>query len=503
MGLLYRAGNFYGGLNLSSGEYVANNEATYLNNVVPFKEEGMGGLSKMKGKRLLVTADEGVKGIYEAIFTSGSSLTLVVGLTKIWKLNSDNTLTELTGAGTRFTTDSTLIDFEIHNDLVIIPKVGNAPKTVSSTGAVANLVWPPAGVTGYPRWIEEFGNRVWMSGNSGYYDEIYYSDYNDSTTWNALKAGGAGWFSVPSGQAIKYLKTYGNSLMTIFTENELYYLQGETPPEDIASGLRPFYLDKYYKGLRFNSPFAIVNTGQGQFFWNRKNIVNLSNTDKFGNVENGIVSYKINGRLDNINSSYLDNIVGAYVHTKNQIWWFVPISSATANNQLLILDLDTNGFYIGENRTADCICVKKDGTILTGNSDGTIYQEDYAYTYGSSGYSSEWRTGWLDFEGQRMSISELILVYSQQSNDSFDVDIYIDYNSEVHKTITLTPSTSLTSLYDDEAIYDSEYYYASSSASRLKEQGITYCYAIKIGIRHASSTNNFRFLDLQLYGGKA
>ena len=270
--------------------------------------------------------------------------------------------------------------------------------------------------------------------------EGYYCNRADETSWNAVVAGGAGFFTIPSGATVEGWKTRTNDDMIIYTTDQVYILTGNTPPDILDSGISPFMMSEHLNSINFIAPYGIVNALTHQFFFNNKSIVNIASTRSGGNIANAIISNKIRSRLDTINETYHTKIYGYYLANKyNFVLWYLPLESGTDNNHLMILDLDTGGFYPCENRGATCVCQLEDGTVLTGHADGSIKEEFTGNTVDGSNYDFEWRTGWIDFGKENVSLTDLQIVNHQTSNYPLIIDIYKDFSDYDKKNLYFIP----------------------------------------------------------------
>ncbi len=501
---VFEVKDFYGGLNVGERSYkLKPNEASYCNNAVLSKNDDTGAMEKIKGNEILFTLDEPCRAIKQVKFSSGITKIVAIGNTKIYSL--DNDLESYDTIKTGLTSSTALSDVDLFNDEIIAAKNFNIPQVIQANDTVASLSgYPPASSAGgYPSQIEPFKGRLFMGGNNQIPYEISYCDLLDSTSWEALQSGGAGYFGLLGREPIKKLANFGKDLMVVYTDRNLYILSGSSPPDSASAGQGYFYLTQQLNQLRFNAPFSVVNNSEGiQFFYNDNNFYGIAPTSKYGSLDNAVISKKITQRLMTINNDYEHKIFGCYVgHGYNQVWWWIPVDDSTVNNQLLIYDLDSGGFFPCEDRTAACMCVLDDGTILTGDEDGNIRKELVGYEVDSLDYIFDWTTGWKNFKNY-ISISEAFSPVRFGGDYVLYLDIFTGGNDIDYRTVEIRPDGTVYTWDDTGTFWDTAVFTDTMNITNFIESVLGIHKLIKLRFRQETKNVSFRILELSLHRGK-
>jgi len=485
-----------GGLNLVGfSNNIDKNEASDMLNCVPDKVQGIFGVKKALGNVLLATMTQGITGIYEATYNTGTVVKFVVGTTKVWTVDATYTPTLI---HTFAVSDTRPVQFEMFNAYTVILKPGNNPIKVTSAGVATALTgWPPAPiVTAYPTFMAIHENYLFMGGCPQYPDTLFHCEPDALDTWNAVTAGdptGAGWFTLPSGAYLKGLQSLYSGLY-IFTTQGIYCLNGKTVPSDALPD--PFTLTQVYKKMGQAAPNAITCVENDILYFDNYSIKSLAATQKYGDVEQSTVSNKITTLLNTIAYANIPLVFSKYFPDPINQVWFVIKSSSSSYNYILIYDT-VNGSFWGMNYGVTALCKLTDDTIISGRSDGRIVKENTGNTRIDANYNFLYKTGWFSFKDY-LTFDMLTAFTKLDASASMFVDFYIDYNENVYYTVELK-SMFMTAVLGAFILGLS--ILGASMYAENRTDRVPPCKALKIGFRTTGNDSPVSLLGFNLYGG--
>lgn len=270
----------------------------------------------------------------------------------------------------------------------------------------------------YSNVIGIYKGRVWVADNS----TIYYSalgTYNDFTT-----EGDAGYIRNfhTNTDTITALYTYKDYL-AIYKKNAVYLLTGISD-EDFAVTQ---FADKGALSSR-----GIVNVENKQYFLS-SGIFALEQVGELNQIQLGSeISRNINSEFDNFNKSSMDNAFALHYETKNQVWFFFPYTDDNYFHTIWINDYVNKSWYkrkIPQDITTACIF---DDYLLTADTEGKIYREDYGTTFNGTPVSFMWKSPFLALTSahKRKIIDEFYFILDASYDNDFNFSVYKDYDSE-------------------------------------------------------------------------
>lgn len=235
-----------------------------------------------------------------------------------------------------------------------------------------------------PQLVEIWDNRVWLAGDSGVYNRLYYSEMGTmhNFKWNNF-------INIPFGEKSKItgLATYYNdpfgyketskNVLVVFTENHIYQIRKTSEGN--------FAVIDFIDGIGCVAPKSIKNI-EGKY------IIFLSKDGLYAVNPNEIslLSTKINKFFqETINRSYMHLSAGGYDPRTNHYYLSCPTGASTKNDTTLILNLDF-GCFSGANIGAG-LWTEQFGyedtvnLVFTDNDSGWIFNFGYVEWDLSSG----------------------------------------------------------------------------------------------------------------------
>lgn len=298
-----------------------------------------------------------------------------------------------------------------------------------------------------------YKGRVWVAKDA----TIYYSSLG--TYDNFTEEGDAGYineFHTDTG-SIMALKPYKDYL-AIYKKNSVYLLTGTTA-DDFAIVL---FADKGAKGAD-----AIVNIENKQYFLSN-GIFALEQVGELNQIQLGSeISAKIKAEFSSFVN--LRDAIGLHYEKKNQIWYFFPYNGEDYLHTVWINDYVNKAWYkriIPQNIVKACVY---DGYVLTADSNGKIYKEDFGTTFNGEPIKFMWKSPFLAITSphHRKMIDEFYFLLDTEYDNDFDFSVYKDYDSEYSDDIERIYSVHQDHLIwaDDETPEDKPCHWTPDDAS--------------------------------------
>lgn len=270
----------------------------------------------------------------------------------------------------------------------------------------------------YSEVISIYNGRVWVASGS----VIYYSalgTYDDFTT-----TGDAGYIRNfhTNTDEITALKPYKDYL-AIYKKNEVYLLTGMSE-DDFA--IIPFANKGAY------SSRSIVNVENKQYFLN-SGIYALEQVGELNQIQLGAeISKNISEEFENFNKVRLDESLSLHYENRNQVWYFFPYTDDNYFHIIWINDYVNKSWYkrvIPQDITYACFF---DDYIITADSSGNIYQEDYGVTFDGEPITFMWKSPFLSLGSihHRKIIDEFYFILDEAYDNNFNFSVYKNYDSE-------------------------------------------------------------------------
>ncbi|MDR1168832.1 MAG: hypothetical protein LBK53_08115 [Heliobacteriaceae bacterium] len=394
------------------------------------------GITKQKGNTLFLQLDdeEKITGMFEMPDNTGLVITTVSGKIYI-EDNGVQTLLDktLTGQkpyfagflnGVLVITESDGLFYIKNNSSYDVVECGlDGPDGSPVTGSVLTV----------------YKGRVWAAAGS----RIYYSalgTYDDFTSEN--DAGYINDFHTDTG-VITAMKPYKDYL-AIYKKHSVYLLTGVSP-EDFA--VTPFA----DKGTE--APNAITNVDNKQYFLG-SGIYALEQVGELNQIRLGSeISLKIKpefGKFDKVN---LKNSICLHYEDKSRIWYFIAYPSDNYFHTIWINDYLNKAWYkrvVPQNIVTACIY---NGFILTADTQGRIYREDFGTTFCGEAVEFMWKSPFLSVgvSHHRKTIDEFYFLLDEEYDNDFDFSVFKDYDE------TFSDDTErISSVHPDHLIWADE-----------------------------------------------
>lgn len=398
------------------------------------------GLIKQKGNTLLMnlTQEEEIIGLHQLKEGSDSSLLIATNAGKLYIYSSSQILTQLS----KTIDGSAKINFVDFLDGVVVGSKKDALFYINNDSGYAtescnlkdsNNNYIKSDI------ICVYKGRVWVGAGA----TLYYSalgKYNDFSTEN--DAGYINNFYTDTND-ITALKTYKDYL-AIYKENSVYLLSG-TSEDDFK--VTPFA----DKGTASFS--GIVNVNNKQYFVNQ-GVFSMEQAGLLSQIQLGEeISLMIKPEFNNFDKTRLCEIIVLHYEAKNQVWFFIPYKNDEYFHTIWIYNYVNKAWYkrvLPQDITSACIF---DEYILTADSAGKVYKEDFGNTFNGSPIEFMWKSPFLagGNSNVRKTIEEFYFVLDETYDNNFNFSVYKDYDSEYKDDADL-----IYSINSDNLVWDGE-----------------------------------------------
>ncbi|MDD3436160.1 MAG: hypothetical protein PHC64_03300 [Candidatus Gastranaerophilales bacterium] len=264
--------------------------------------------------------------------------------------------------------------------------------------------------------IHVFAGRVWVaSGATLYYSAL--GTYNDFTTEN--NAGYINNFYTDTND-ITALKTYKDYL-AIYKEDSVYLLSGSSY-EDFK--ITPFA----DKGTTSFS--SVVTVNNRQYFINQ-GVFSMEQAGLLSQIQLGEeISLKIKSEFNNFDKTRFDEIIVLHYETKNQVWYFIPYQNDDYFHTIWIYSYIDEAWFkriLPQNITTACVY---DKYILTADSLGKVYIEDFGSTFNGETIEFMWKSPFLAAgdSNVRKTIEEFYFILDEAYDNNFNFSVYKNYD---------------------------------------------------------------------------
>jgi hypothetical protein len=268
----------------------------------------------------------------------------------------------------------------------------------------------------YPECVTIYKGRVWCS----YKSTIFYSalgTYNDFTTED--DAGYINEFHTESSD-ITGMRNYKDYL-AIYKKDKVYLLSGASQ-DNFAITL---FADK---GTVAQS--SIINVDNRQYFLSN-GIYSLEQVGDLNQLRLGNeISLSIKPEFEKFDRSRINKTTALHYQNKNQIWYFIPYQDSIYYKTIWINDYVTKTWYkreVPQNLTCACMYNYQ---ILSADSSGKIYIEDYGTTFNGLSIPFMWKSPFLALTNahHRKVIDEFYFVLDDEIDNKFKFSVYKDYD---------------------------------------------------------------------------
>lgn len=261
-----------------------------------------------------------------------------------------------------------------------------------------------------------YKGRVWV----GYGSTLYYSalgKYNDFSTAN--DAGYINNFYTDTDD-IKALKTYKDYL-AIYKENSVFLLSGSSEND---FKIVPFA----DKGTASFSGVVTVNNKQ---YFTSQGIFSMEQAGLLSQIQLGEeITLKIKTEFDSFDKTKFGEIIALHYELKNQIWFFIPYKNDEYFHTIWIYSYIEDAWFkriLPQNITTACFY---DNSILTADSSGNVYKEDFGSTFNGEAIEFLWKSPFLSIgdSNVKKTIEEFYFVLDETYDNNFDFSVYKDFD---------------------------------------------------------------------------
>ena len=401
-----------GGLNaLNDPQLVPPTDCTVCDNIV-FDRDGTkklrGGSTKYNSTVLSGgTLVDGIFHYKKAASNADTFKTLAISNNAIYKADEDGVFDDITG--TAFVENAINPDFTVFNNEVIIS--WNTANTASynvlkwdQTGNVESLGGTPPDFA----FSVGYNGRIYGAGDPGQKSRLYASELLDHESWT-IGVDPQDPFTIDiqpnDGDKITGLASAFGALY-IFKEFSIHQLQGTLQNEmRVAQAAVPTQEQGSVLAGEIGAinHHVIVPTGNDVFFISRRGIHSLVATDKFGDVEQSFISFKIQDFfLNGLNHTNNDQWRGKFFPDINSVVWAVTSSGASENDRILVYNIELKEWSIWNVSAASLGIRDVNGIVrgFAGGYDGFVRQinDQTSLSDDGVGYKAKVQVPVLDFD---------------------------------------------------------------------------------------------------------
>ncbi len=263
-----------------------------------------------------------------------------------------------------------------------------------------------------------YSGRIWVASKA----TLYYSalgKYNDFTSEND-----AGYINnfYTNTDDICALKTYQDYL-AIYKESSVYLLSGSNN-DDFK--ITPFA----DKGTA--SAFGVVTVNNKQYFIN-DGVFSLEQAGLLRQIQLGAeISIPIQKEFNQFDKTRFSKLIVLHYANKHQAWFFLPYQNDEYFHTIWIFDYVSEAWFkrvVPQNITFACLC---NGSILTADSSGNVYKEDFGKTFDGQPIKFLWKSPFLASGNSnvRKTIEEFYFILDEDYDNDFQFSVYKDYDAE-------------------------------------------------------------------------
>lgn len=244
-----------------------------------------------------------------------------------------------------------------------------------------------------PAYIEFFNNTIFISGDSSYPGIVAYSAPEDIFNWTA--AGGGG--QILSGFNVVQLKTFRESL----------YVLGRQRLRKIILDSTDFVIKDVANDIGCIASDSVIEINGDVIFLAQDGIRTISGTDKIGDVNLASISKQIQKLVNDIQDGYdLSYLNSVLIRKKSQFRYFVSSGDDTSIGVGIIGGLRASGDSTSMEysqllgirvSSATSNYLNDVETILHGDFDGSVYQQENGNTFNGNSVFSLYATPFLTF----------------------------------------------------------------------------------------------------------
>jgi hypothetical protein len=282
----------------------------------------------------------------------------------------------------------------------------------------------------YASFVIQKQNRIYCNDNI-HPNWLWYCNVNDPNDWSTANGGGYlifdGHYKINGAFSF-----YGD--IYIFADNPkaIYLLTGDTPAEYTAK--------KIFDGVTAESQDSIQSVGGDLIFKDSRGIYSLRTMQKYGDVEQGMISKKVNNYITLYTGNFSTN------NLEDSQYWFSAGYIAGPSSSVFVFDLEigawtTYDFNVSStaNNNKITAMANMNGTIALGMYDGNLYYLNETATQDNSrDFTLSLTTGWHDlFTHMAKKASYVDCVLSGKQAGTYTLTIYNNFSGTAIETLTM------------------------------------------------------------------
>lgn len=247
------------------------------------------------------------------------------------------------------------------------------------------------------------------------------------------------------GQIVTAMEVFAENLI-IWKNNSIYGLSGSTVGT-IAASADPFKLTPISTSTGCINQDSVVPVKNDILFINRYGINSLSLVNRLIQpVTTTLLSIKIQDDIDAWNLDKLDICFGVHYRSKTQVWFFIPGSSTSLqNDKVIVLDYENTNLSIRDGFVGS-FGIDYNNKPIIGGYNGYLYQHDTGNSYDGDAIDSYFITPWYPIDNNYLTnkmIKWLALTYVRYGNWNLIVDAGIDWRpNQRSRTVQLNPNST-------------------------------------------------------------
>lgn len=267
-----------------------------------------------------------------------------------------------------------------------------------------------------------------------------------NTTFSVLKPNNnpGDFFDVNSadGLYVTGMEIYAENLI-IFKNRSIWGLSGSTVGS-ITNSADPFKLTPVSSSTGCISPDSVVPVNNDIFFLNEYGAQALSLVNRLIQpIATNLLTTKIQPDIDAWNIQQLPNTFGIHYRAKQQVWFFIPGSKTSLqNDKVIIVDYQMQNLSIRSGFVGSC-GTDFNNKPLVGGYNGYIYQHDTGDSYDGLPIDSYFVTPWYSLDNNYLTNKRLLsmnLTFIRYGNWNLQLDVGINWNNNQRsKNIPLSP----------------------------------------------------------------
>jgi hypothetical protein len=449
-------------------------------NVEYYKGEG---LRKANGYTVTstITGNSAILGLAES--TNGDDKYLLANSAagKLYEINTGSGATTEISTGFSTTAKVTYLNFKDTAEGTIVNDGINDPKFIKNSGGTWSVAACNTGATQRGSALGQYKHRAFIGAGG----KLVWSALGDPTDWSTLDDAGENANFANESSTISAMLDYGNFFAIHKEAGKIYYLLGDTDPDN-------WVFDQLANAKGAYSQRDVVNFNREQWFFDN-GLFTLESFDKEGNVTvGGEKSENINKDFENWADSAAKNYFILGYHKRNQLRIYYQRNGDSYIKNCWIYDLQDKAWYHREydiNITCGCIY---DGEIYLGTSTGLVLHDDTGSTFNGVAVTADLIFPFFHFGSvdELKELGELVYSLDSQNTQDFQILQRLDNQKDLALINVKTVSANDDSLIWDDGTWDDDSW-GQYFVNKVKYFPKGAHYTWQFGLRAVNSTDNF------------